>query len=323
MNLFPQHIVGVDLGHASVKVVGITLGVKPTFAGCKEITMDPKYLQKEGFDNPALIGQALREAMRTAAPRPITASAAYSTVSESLVFRKVIEMPLQITSDELASAIRLEAGQYIPDNIDSVELDYQLLGTLPDGKTQQVMIVAVPKKVIQEHLAVFQAAKINIKGIGIKPEALGAALMKPSDKEAVMVVDVGSEVSSISVYFERIIRVTGTVNLGGNVLKDDETGELDKGHWDDRLKRLAGALVDEIEHVHKFYTNRSVSSGKISQLRLTGGGSMAEGLLEELKRQFDETEVVLGQPIVSVPAFCDRRFTGALGSALSPLIERS
>jgi type IV pilus assembly protein PilM len=322
MSLFSQNVLGVDIGHASVKVVGLELGAKPTFLGCKEITMDPKYLQKEGFDNPVLVGQALREAMRTAAPKPIVASQAYSTVSESLVFRKVLEMPFMANPADLAAAIRLEAGQYLPDSIDTVELDYQLLGTLPDGSMQQVMMVAVPRKVIQEHLAVFQAAKMNIRGIGIKPEALGSALVKPDEKEAIMIVDIGSEVSSISVYQDRVIRVTGTVNMGGNILKDSDTGQLDQEKWDEHLKRLIGNMLDEIEHVQKFYTNRSVGTGAIKEMRLSGGGSMAAGLLDVMGREVEGMKVVLGQPVIAIPPFCDRRFMGALGSAMSPLFER-
>ena len=322
MKLFPEHVLGVDIGHASVKVVGIELGSQPTFLGCKEITLDPKFLQKEGFDNPILVGQALREAMRTAAPKPIVANQAYSTVSESLVFRKVIEMPFLSNAQELNAAIRIEASQYLPDNIDSVELDYQLLGALPDGNTQQVMIVAIPRKIIQEHLAVFDAAKIKIRGIGIKPEALGAALVKLTEKEAVMIVDIGSEMSSVSIYHNKVIRVTGTVNMGGNMLKDPSTGELDQGEWDAKLKRLVTTLLDEIEHVQKFYINRSISTSEVKELRLSGGGSMAVGLQEALAKEVEGMKVVLGQPVISIPAFCDRRFTGALGSALSPLFER-
>ncbi len=322
MGLFTQHVLGVDIGHASVKVVGLALGSKPTFLGCKEITMDPKFLNKDGFESPALIGQALREAMRTAAPRAISANQVYSTVSESLVFRKVIEMPVLQNQSELASAVRLEAGQYLPDTIDNLELDFQLLGQLPGDKQQQVMIVAVPKKVIQDHMAVFEAAKVEIRGIGIKPEALGAAVVKPGEKEAVLIVDLGSEMTSVSVYYHRMIRVTGTVNMGGNLLKDPETGQLEEAKWDEKLKRLVSSVTDEIQHVQKFYANRSVGGGEIAKLVLTGGGSMAAGLLEEMQRQLEGIPVELGQPVISIPPFCDRRFIGALGSAMSPLLER-
>lgn len=322
MALLSQHVLGVDIGHASVKVVGLALGRRPQFLGCKEITMDPKYLEKEGFADPRLIGQALQEAMRTAAPHAIVANEAYSTVSESLVFRKVVELPPLPHVDELEEAVRLEATQFLPDSLDNMYLDYQMLSSVGESGMQQVMVVAVPRKVIQDHLAVFSAAHIHIKGIGVKPGALGAALVRPNEPDAVMIVDIGSEVSTISVYNRRVIWVTAAINTGGNLLKDEDSGQVDEAHYAEKSKRLANALIDEIEHVQKFFLNRAAgTSGSLKGILLTGGGSMTVGLLEQIQ-SMTELQVAPGESVIAVPPFCDRRFIGALGSALSPLYEK-
>lgn len=319
--MFSPHVLGVDIGHASVKVVGLSLGKKPTFLGCKEITLDPKYLQKEGFDNPILIGQALREAMRTAAPHPITASHVYSAVSESLVFRKVLEMPLIEDPQELEAAIKLEAAQYLPENPDDMSMDYQFFGSLPDdSKMQQIMVVAMPKKILLDYLAVFQAAKLSVKAIGVKPSALGVALVPLKDKQCVIIVDIGSEVCTISIYDRHVVRVTAVVNVGGNVLKNPDTGKVDEDSFADHIKALMNAIDDEMQHVLKFYNNRMVDHQEIKEVLLTGGGSMVAGVLEEMQKLTDIPTSV-GQSVVETPAFCDRRFTGALGCALYPLVE--
>jgi type IV pilus assembly protein PilM len=322
MGLFSKQIIGIDIGHSSVKVVGLEVsGSQAKFIGCKEITMDPKYLQKEGFENAELIGQALREAMRTAAPHALaTNPTAYSAISESLVFRKVLDLPLIDDQDELLSAIRLEATEYLPESPDNMEIDYQLLGLNPDSTMQQVMIVAVSKKIIQDYLAVFVAAKLPIKAIDTKPAAVARSVVKPTEMETILLVDIGSEISTISLYSEGVIRVTGSLNIGGNIIRDDETMEIEEDKKDEHIKRLATSIADEIDHVIKFYTNRTVNQKKIKEIRLAGGGSMIAGVLEAIKKETD-FEVTSGQAIITLPPFCDRRFLGALGCALYPVFE--
>lgn len=309
---------GVDIGHSSVKVVGISVGKKPTFIGCKEITMDPKYLQKEGFDNTALIGQALREAMRSAAPKPITANIAYSAVSESLVFRKVLDLPVLPTEDELVDAMHMEVIQYLPNPIEDMELDYQKLGVSTEGNTQQIMVVAVNRKIIQDYLAVFDAAKMTVRAIGDKPAALARAVISPKEEDAIVMVDIGSEICTVSLYEEGIIRVTGSLNIGGNIIRNSQSHEVDEEKLAEHIKRLANGVIDEVEDVVKFFTNRTVHQKKVKEIRVTGGGSMIAGVPEAIAKATD-FKVVTGESIIALPPFCDRRFLGALGCALYPM----
>lgn len=281
--------------------------------------MDPKYLQKEGFDNPALIGQALREALRTAAPHPLKPVAAYSAVSESLVFRKILELPL-MAEDELHSAVSLEVGQYLPQSVEEMELDFQPLGPMADGKAQQVMVVAVSKKIINDYLAVFQSAKLPVRAIDVKPAAIGRAIVSKGEKDAILLIDIGSETTTLSLYDQHAVRVTGSINLGGNIIRDPETGEIDEDRQADRLKRLANGIADELEHVVKFYKNRLSSPKEITEARLSGGGSMIAGTVEAIEAAID-FKVVAGQSVLGLPPFCDRRFLGALGCALYPLYQ--
>ena len=321
MSLLSPHILGVDIGHSSVKVVGISAGKKPAFLGCKEITMDPKYLEKDGFANPILIGQAVREAMRTAAPRPIVATQAYSAVSESLVFRKVLEMPFMEDAEEMKAAIKLEAAQYLPENPEEMVLDYQFFDLLPDKQAkQQIMVVAMPKKILLDYLAVFQAAKLTVKGIGVKPSALGAALVPLSEQKCLIIIDIGSEICTISIYDRHVVRVTAVVNMGATMLRDAKTGELDEEAFTEKSQTLLHAIGEEMEHVIKFYSNRMLGRQEISEVVLTGGGSMLVGILEGVQKLTD-LPVSAGRPVVAIPAFCDRRFTGALGCALYPLVD--
>jgi type IV pilus assembly protein PilM len=318
MGLFARQIVGIDLGHASVKVVGIVAGKNPTITGFAEVPVDAKYLQKDNPDT-TVVAEAIREAMKTAVPHPIRAKEAYITVSEEAIFRKILEVPEDISLADLPQVVRTQAVEYLPDDIETLEIDYQVLSTEPKCP-KQVMLVAVSKQLVEHYLGITKEAKLRVLGIDPKPSAVGRAVVLPTDKEPVLLVDVGSQSSSISVYAEQMIWVTGTVNMGGDIIKDLATGKPDEERKAEKLKQLANGLADEIDHVVKFYANRASQEGDIKELRLCGGGSMIEGL-DKLLGEEVRQKVVIGKPIVDLPEGCDRRFLGALGSALYPMYD--
>jgi type IV pilus assembly protein PilM len=321
MGLFSSHqSIGVDIGHASVRVVGIELGRKPKITGFSEVAVDPKYLLREGFQDPKAIADAIQEAMHTATPHIIKPSAVYASISESQIFRKILELPVLGNAEEYQQVIRTEAAEYLPDSIENVELDYQMLGAVTPEGIQQVMVVAVAKRVIQDYTAVFSSAKLPLRAIDSKPAAVGRAIVAPEEKGAVILVDIGSESCSISVYDQHSIWVTGTVNMGANIFKDADTGTIDEEKLPTRLKQLSNNLLDELDHVLKFYANRTSRQDAVKELRITGGGSLTPGIAEILQPEVGQ-KVVLAKPIIPVPEGMDRRFNGALGSALYPLYD--
>ncbi len=318
MGLFSRTIVGIDIGHASVKVVGVSVSRRPRVVGFADVPVDTKYLAKEGTVDPALVAQALQQAMRTAFPRAIHAQEAYASVSEGIVFRKILEVPISVTIDEMANVVRAEVVEYLPDDIANLEIDYQILGELP-GELQQVMVVAVDKKVVSNFLEIAKLAKLKLKALDPKPSAVGRAIVLPRDTSPVILVDIGAQMTSISIYAQHAVWVTGSVNMGSDTIRNPETGELDPKK-EVKLERLVDGIVDELTHVVKFYQNRASGEQEIKQIRLSGGGALLEGVVVAIKNQVKQ-EVLLGSPILPLPQGADSRFIGALGCALYTLYD--
>ncbi|MBU6389397.1 pilus assembly protein PilM, partial [Patescibacteria group bacterium] len=199
---------------------------------------------------------------------------------------------------------------------ENMEVDYQLLGPLPDGTLQQIMVVAAGKKLIESYMAVFKEAKLSLQAIDAKPASVGRAIVGANEKEGILLLDITSTMSTVSIYEHGSIWVTGFVNSGGNVIRDEDTGEvLPAAEQQSAIKRLVSSIADEVDHVLKFYHNRSVGQGKVKEIRVSGGGSLIDGILDDLKKTVD-LPVQIGKATITVPSFCDRRFFGALGSAL-------
>lgn len=311
-----QTAIGVDIGHASVRVVGLSGGKLPVFRGCKEIMVDSKYLQKEGFDNHAAIAKAIRQAMDEAQPKKINAKEVYVTISESMIFRKLIEISKQNTKEQMTEAIRNESAQYLPEPIEKMELDYQVLGSVEETGVTQVMIVAVSKRLTEDLIKVFNAAKLTPRAFEPKPESVGRALVSASLKKAVLIVDIGQSTCTVSAYDQGIARATSALNVGTLSVFDPSTGEApDEENIKEKMPRLIGQIADEIDHVVKYYSNRTVHVGEIEQIYLSGAGSILSGAVEMLAKAVDQS-VEEVKPIIAVGNTCDRRFYGALGAAL-------
>ncbi len=323
MGLFGSNqVVGIDLGFASIKVVGLTIGKKPAVIGFGEASVDPTLLQKEGLEDPTDVVEALKDAMKMALPKPIKGSDAYLSVSEASVFRKILEVPRNVTGNEMSAVVRAGVVEFLPEDLDSLELDYQVLATPKDSETQQVMVVAVSKKAIEQYLNLCKKAGLTVRGIDPKPSALLRSVLGPKVTEPTVIIDIGSETSSISLCGSGAVWVASAVTIGANSLKDPATGKIDTDQKGEKMTRLAGGLADELDHVVKFFANRaSGTAAEIKQVRFTGGGSLTEGFVEMFAKETG-LEVTLAKPAVAVPPAFNNRFMGALGSALYPLFEQ-
>jgi type IV pilus assembly protein PilM len=322
MGLFGSNqVVGIDLGHASIKVVGLSVGKNPKVVGFAEMQVPPKSLDKESLENPAEAAAALKDALKMATPRAIKAKEAYLSVSESLVFRKIMEVPRNVSEAELPTVVRAAVVEFLPDDIESLELDYHPLPTPKEAVTQQVMVVAVNKKVVEQYLAVAKMAGLVVCAIDPKPSALLRAVIGPKVTEPIVIANVGAEMSTLALCADQVVWVASTVPTGGDSLKNPDTGQVDEEKREEKLKRLVSSLADELDHVVKFYANRgSGTAAAIKEVRLVGSGSLIQGIEAALAMETG-LKISLGQPLISVPEHFDRRFMGAMGSALYPMFE--
>ena len=119
-----KSIVGLDIGSSSVKCVelhgsaGELRLVKFGYA-----PLPPEAIVQGSFMNAPAIGSAIREACQSAG---IRAKQVATSASGHAVIVKKITLPSQ-SPEELDETIRWEAEQYIPFDINEVNVDYQIL----------------------------------------------------------------------------------------------------------------------------------------------------------------------------------------------------
>src|SRR5438309_9021229 len=151
-------VVGLDIGSSAVKAVEL----KPSGKRFKVEAYASEPVPPDSIVDGAIIdGGAVAEAIRRLFDnKAFKSKEVAASLSGNAVIVKKISLPV-MTEAELAESIYWEAEQYIPFDIQDVNLDYQILdaGTGPDSKgTMDVLLVAAKKEKIADYTGVITQA---------------------------------------------------------------------------------------------------------------------------------------------------------------------
>jgi type IV pilus assembly protein PilM len=162
--------IGLDIGSSYLKVVQL----KDTKGGYElelfDIVQLPPELIVDGsiIDSLRLV-DSLKELLQKAKLK--TRDAVISIAGHSSVIIKRVTLP-EMSEEELSESIKFEAEQYIPFDIDEVNLDFQILGPKEEPGNMDVILVAVKKDIINEYISVVKEAGFNPLIVDVNPFAL-------------------------------------------------------------------------------------------------------------------------------------------------------
>jgi type IV pilus assembly protein PilM len=162
--------IGLDIGSGYLKAVQL----KDTKSGYELELFDvlplPPELIVDGsvIDSLRLI-DSLKELARKAKIK--TKEVAISIAGHSSVIIKRVSLP-DMSEEELSESIKFEAEQYIPFDIEDVNLDFQILGPKEEPGQMDVILVAVKRDIINEYIAVVKEAGFNCQVVDVNSFAL-------------------------------------------------------------------------------------------------------------------------------------------------------
>jgi Tfp pilus assembly PilM family ATPase len=141
-----QPVIGLDIGSSAIKLLQLTSSKKGYALekfGIK--TIDPELIVDGAVMDAGRVVDAVKELLREQAVK--TKDVVISVSGHSVIVKKINLPPM--TEDELEESIKWEAEQYIPFDVNDVNLDFHILPN-PDaggeGKdTMAVVLVAVKK----------------------------------------------------------------------------------------------------------------------------------------------------------------------------------
>src|SRR6516225_4565930 len=214
-----KNVVGLDIGSSAVKAVEL----KPSGKGYKVAAFAVQPVPPDSIVDGAIKRLFENKAFKT---KEVAAS-----LSGNAVIVKKISLPV-MTEAELSESIYWEAEQYIPFDIQDVNLDYQILdaGTGPDSKgTMDVLLVAAKKEKIADYTGVIaQAGRVPVV-VDVDAFALQNAYETNYglDPHAVTVLlNAGASAININILSGDQSVFTRDISVGGNAYTEAVQKEL-------------------------------------------------------------------------------------------------
>jgi type IV pilus assembly protein PilM len=300
-------VVGLDIGSSAVKAVEL----KPAGKGFRVAAFAAEPIPPDSIVDGAIIdGAAVTDAIRRLFENKLFKSKdVAASLSGNAVIVKKINLPV-MTEAELAESIYWEAEQYIPFDIQDVNLDYQILdaGTGPDAKgTMDVLLVAAKKEKIADYTGVISQAGRTPVVVDIDAFALQNAyeMNYGLDPNAVVVLlNAGASAININIVSGEQSVFTRDISIGGNAYTEAVQKELNLPFESaDQLKRgqpVDGATFDEVRPVLHAMTENvlleiqktfdffkaTAASDRIDRIYLSGGASRVDGFAQALEERF-------------------------------------
>jgi type IV pilus assembly protein PilM len=223
MALRPREAVGLDIGSRTVKIVQLRrVGKQIELSGFGVAEIHPIGERPNSAEE-------LREMKITAIRRAvdsakITTRQIVSAVAGESVIVRYIQLP-DMPEAELKNALQWEAEEYIPFNLSEVNIDATIIGpsadSTPEAPRLDVLLVCARKNLIDEHIALVQKA-------GLSPDIIDSESFAflncyelncmPDPSEVVGLINIGGDITSISVYSGGSPRFSRDISIGGNTI---------------------------------------------------------------------------------------------------------
>jgi type IV pilus assembly protein PilM len=217
------------------------------------------------LDSPRVV-EAIKELIRTANMK--AKDTVLSVSGHSSVIIKRISLP-EMTEEELGESIKYEAEQYVPFDIEDVNIDFQILGPSEEDGQMDVIIVAVKKDKIEEYVTTVKEAGLRPVIVDVDAFALENMYDINYEIEAdnnVALINIGANTINMNIIKGGISLFTRDSALGSSVhteaiqrdfaLSYDDAERLKKGE-DVSVKSRNENLTFEDTHVSQTISDAS------------------------------------------------------------------
>ena len=318
MGLFKKgNLVGLDIGTSSIKMCHL----RETPKGLELLAFDminlpPDTVVEGRIMNFATVVDRVREIVKS---NGLKGKHAALAVSGNFVIIKKLLMT-EMTTYEMEESLQWEAEQYIPFDINEVNVDFQILNPRAGHGQMEVLLVAAKKEYVNEHVSVALEA-------GLKPAVVDTATfavynmfeanyqIPPSESFAI--INIGAALTNVIVISNGSLSFTRDLGMGGNKLTLEiqkqlnvtfEEAEQFKTGVEGSLssstiarevgrisERIADEMVTEIKRSLDFFVATTMKAD-IARVYLSGGSAQIPALIRRLENR-------LGIPVELVNPF--------------------
>lgn len=292
-----EFVTGLDIGNSSTKAVILShRGKTPRLVSFGSIATPQPGINSDADIDLEAVAKSVKNLMDAVkAPSPDVVVA----LPESKVFTRVITDLPYLSDDELLSAIKYSAEEFVPLPSDQVNLNWQVLSRSKNDNNTSVFVVASPKNTIKKYVRVLELAKANPVALETELIAAARALMGENQfAPTTMIIQLGATSTDFAVVSKSLILLTRSIATGGMALTraisqylNFEMAQAEEykkvyGLLEDQLggkifqilKPIVDVIVSESHRVIQAFQTKNPQN-PIKRVVLAGGGSKLPGLV--------------------------------------------
>lgn len=300
-----RQLVGLDIGSRAIKLVQIKelkgkyilqkFGIKP---------LEPEVIVDGTVMDAGRVIDAIKELIQE---QGVKVKNVALSVSGHAVIVKKINLP-QTPDDQMDAKVKEAAEQYIPFDINEVNLDWFILNpaeTTEDGQTQMaVLLVAVKKDKVNELTDIARGAGLIPKVLDVDAfaiENMYSINYEVKPEELTALVNVGASVMNVNIVKGNVSVFTRDIAVGGHryaealqrdlgVTADEaeaaQQGKLKEGLDATTVKGVIDGInaevASEIARTVDYFKSIGADAADVTKIVLCGGCAKVAGLAEQL-----------------------------------------
>jgi type IV pilus assembly protein PilM len=292
-------LVGLDIGSKAIKAAEVIEGKKGyTLSKFGLVDIAPGLIEDGTIKDAEGVADTIRNLFKSYGIK--NHKVALSIGGYSVIVKKI---SVQTTTEEqLQDTIQFEAEQYIPFDINDVNLDFQILGENENNPNQMnVLLVAAKKEMVNDYVHVAELAGLEPRIIDVDAFALQNVFeinYEPAPEENIALIDIGASKTSLnilkgdtSVFMRDVSLGCGQINQKIASLIDcslEDAEAIKFGEGGDRVSAedlsdiISSVVTDwctEIRRALDFFYS-TYPDDQIKKIILGGGG----GNIQELRQ---------------------------------------
>jgi type IV pilus assembly protein PilM len=293
---------GLDIGRSTIKVVQLKQHEQAIqVVGYGYTKFDKSAVTNGIISNPAMLAKVVQPVLQQIGIGKLTTNRIAASVPLGHTYTRIMRVP-KMSNKDLAQAVQLEAEQYIPVPLKELYAEHQILKVPGGEKTDQlqILIVAVPKTIIDSLVQFFEGLKLEVSAI--EPNMfsnLRAIELTVPSAEPQIVIDFGAHSSDLAIYHNKTVLLTSALAKGGEhitqiiastlKLTPDRASQLKarygigKSRWQAKLaaalEPILSDFANEVQKMMRYYHEHSTEqSPPIKRILLVGGGANMPGV---------------------------------------------
>jgi type IV pilus assembly protein PilM len=289
--------VGLDIGSGLIKVAVIDHSKKePELVKVAVVPLLADAIVEGEVMDPGIVAEAIQGALAAA---DVKGTQVVTAVGGRDVIIKKIQIE-RVKEQQARELMRWEAEQHVPFDMESVELDFQILDPHADGVEMSVLLVAAKRELIESKLRILTDAGLDPVVVDVDAFALHNAfeVNYPEAMEGVVaLVNIGHEVTNINILDDGVPILTRDITVGTRRFREDLQRE--RGLTADEAQRMLqgydrsadlDAVLDGrgeevavgIERAAAFLASSSRTGGQVRAIYTCGGGARIPGITDVL-----------------------------------------